>query len=72
MSENKAIELQLQVRRNAQEYQNSVKDLYSWEKEIKSKEEALKNAPAPTINTDVSNAFFVIVKTPKQYLIYMI
>lgn len=39
----------MQVRRNASEYQNSVKDLYSWEKEIKSKEEALKHAPAPKI-----------------------
>lgn len=72
MSEKKAIELQLQVRRNAQEYQSSVKDLYSWEKEIKSKEEALKNAPAPTINTDVSNAFFALIKTREKYNIYMI
>lgn len=72
MSEKKAIELQLQVRRNAQEYQSSVKDLYSWEKEIKSKEEALKNAPAPTINTDVSNAFFALVKTREKYHICMI
>lgn len=72
MSEQKAIELQLQVRRNAQDYQNSVKDLYSWEKEIKSKEEALKNAPAPTINTDVSNAYLKLVKTCKKYSIYMI
>lgn len=72
MSEKKAIELQLQVRRNAQEYQSSVKDLYSWEKEIKSKEEALKNAPAPTINTDVSNAFFALVKTREKYNISMI
>lgn len=55
-SEKKAIELQYQVRQNAKEYQNSVKDLFSWEKEIKSKEKALKNAPAPAINNDVSNA----------------
>ncbi|KAM8714338.1 hypothetical protein ACLKA7_014465 [Drosophila subpalustris] len=39
----------MQVRQNAREYQNSIKDLYSWEKEIKSKEEALKHAPAPKI-----------------------
>ncbi|KAH8394628.1 hypothetical protein KR222_000305, partial [Zaprionus bogoriensis] len=54
MSEKKAMELQLQVRQNAHEYQNSVKDLYSWEKEIKLKEEALKHAPAPTINTNTA------------------
>lgn len=55
-SEKKAMELQYQVRQNAKEYQNSMKDLFSWEKEIKSKEKALQNAPAPTINKDVSNA----------------
>ncbi|XP_017836198.1 RNA polymerase II-associated protein 3 [Drosophila busckii] len=49
--EKKAFELQMQVRQNAREYQSSVKDLYSWEKEIKSKEQALKNAPAPAPNT---------------------
>ncbi|XP_062131655.1 RNA polymerase II-associated protein 3 [Drosophila sulfurigaster albostrigata] len=48
--EKNAIELQLQVRRNATEYQNSVKDLYSWEKDIKNREEAMKNAPAPTVD----------------------
>ncbi|KAH8371062.1 hypothetical protein KR093_006028 [Drosophila rubida] len=50
-SEKKAIELQMQVRRNATEYQNSVKDLYSWEKDIKTREEAMKNAPAPTVDS---------------------
>ncbi|TDG50226.1 hypothetical protein AWZ03_003442 [Drosophila navojoa] len=48
-SEKKAMDLQFQVRQNAREYQNSVKDLYSWEKEIKSKELAMQNAPAPKI-----------------------
>ncbi|EDW02287.1 GH19976 [Drosophila grimshawi] len=47
--EKKAMELQLQVRQNACEYQSSVSDLYSWEKEIKSKERAMQNAPAPTV-----------------------
>lgn len=54
-SEKKAMDLQFQVRQNAREYQNSVKDLYSWEKEIKSKELAMQNAPAPKIKTNVSN-----------------
>lgn len=57
-SEKKAMELQFQVRQNAREYQNSVKDLYSWEKEIKSKELAMQNAPAPKIQTNVSNHNF--------------
>ncbi|XP_030080903.1 RNA polymerase II-associated protein 3 [Drosophila hydei] len=51
-SEKKAMELQFQVRQNAREYQSSVKDLYSWEKEIKSKELAMLNAPAPKIQTN--------------------
>ncbi|XP_017865936.1 PREDICTED: RNA polymerase II-associated protein 3 [Drosophila arizonae] len=51
-SEKKAMDLQFQVRQNAREYQNSVKDLYSWEKEIKSKELAMQNAPAPKIKTN--------------------
>ncbi|XP_016953658.1 RNA polymerase II-associated protein 3 [Drosophila biarmipes] len=41
----KAFELQRQVRQNAREYENSVKDLYSWEQDIKNKEKELQNAP---------------------------
>ncbi|XP_030558399.1 RNA polymerase II-associated protein 3 [Drosophila novamexicana] len=50
-SEKKAMELQFQVRQNARDYQSSVQDLFSWEKEIKSKEQAMQNAPAPTVQT---------------------
>lgn len=46
----KAFELQRQVRRNATDYANSVKDLYSWEQDIKKKEKELKNAPAAAAN----------------------
>ncbi|KAH8234104.1 hypothetical protein KR038_001759 [Drosophila bunnanda] len=42
----KAFELQRQVRQNAREYESSVKDLYSWEQDIKKKEEELKKSPA--------------------------
>ncbi|XP_017045278.2 RNA polymerase II-associated protein 3 isoform X2 [Drosophila ficusphila] len=49
----KAFELQRQVRQNAREYQNSVKELYSWEQDIKSKEKELKNAPASAANKDI-------------------
>ena len=41
----KAAELQREVRENADDYQNYLKDLYEWEKEIKVKDEMLKNAP---------------------------
>jgi len=41
----KAFELQRQVRQNAKEYENSVKDLYSWEQDIKNKEKELQKAP---------------------------
>ncbi|XP_054844720.1 RNA polymerase II-associated protein 3 [Eublepharis macularius] len=40
-SPNKAIELQLQVRQNAEELQDFVKDLESWEKDIKEKDSDL-------------------------------
>lgn len=52
----KAFELQRQVRRNATDYANSVKDLYSWEQDIKKKEKELKNAPATAANI-VSSKF---------------
>ncbi|XP_017016841.1 RNA polymerase II-associated protein 3 [Drosophila kikkawai] len=45
----KAFELQRQVRQNAREYESSVKDLYSWEQDIKKKEEELKKSPATVI-----------------------
>lgn len=37
-SPNKAIELQLQIRQNAEELQDFVKDLESWEKDVKEKD----------------------------------
>ncbi|KAH8333231.1 hypothetical protein KR074_000448 [Drosophila pseudoananassae] len=49
----KALELQRQVRRNATDYANSVKDLYSWERDIKNKEKELKNAPAAAANINL-------------------
>ncbi|KAH8253418.1 hypothetical protein KR032_005471 [Drosophila birchii] len=45
----KAFELQRQVRRNARDYESSVKDLYSWEQDIKKKEEELKKSPATAL-----------------------
>ncbi|XP_016974782.1 RNA polymerase II-associated protein 3 [Drosophila rhopaloa] len=49
----KAFELQRQVRQNAKEYENSVKDLYSWERDIKSKEKELQKAPASAANKNL-------------------
>lgn len=40
-SQNKAIELQLQMRQNAEELQDFMRDLGSWEKDIKKKDEEL-------------------------------
>ena len=40
----KAAEMQREVRENAEDYQNYLKDLYSWESEIKVKDELLKKA----------------------------
>ncbi|XP_046444270.1 RNA polymerase II-associated protein 3-like isoform X1 [Daphnia pulex] len=46
----KAAEMQREVRENAEDYQNYLKDLYQWENEIKVKDELLKNAPkSPSI-----------------------
>uniref|UniRef100_A0A0B8RWG4 RNA polymerase II-associated protein 3 n=1 Tax=Philothamnus irregularis TaxID=1899461 RepID=A0A0B8RWG4_9SAUR len=42
-SPNKAIELQLQIRQNAEELQDFVKDLESWEKDIKEKDHDLRH-----------------------------
>lgn len=39
---NKAIELQLQMRQNAEEMQSFMKDLEGWETEIKKKDEELR------------------------------
>ncbi|KAH8348445.1 hypothetical protein KR084_007469 [Drosophila pseudotakahashii] len=50
----KAFELQRQVRQNAREYENSMKDLYSWEQDIKNKEKELQSAPkASAANKDL-------------------
>ncbi|XP_030386979.1 RNA polymerase II-associated protein 3 isoform X2 [Scaptodrosophila lebanonensis] len=49
-SAHKALELQRQVRQNAEEYRKHVTDLNRWQKEIKNKEQALKDGPAPTCN----------------------
>uniref|UniRef100_A0A8C7ILF3 RNA polymerase II-associated protein 3 n=1 Tax=Oncorhynchus kisutch TaxID=8019 RepID=A0A8C7ILF3_ONCKI len=43
MSENKAIELQLQMRQNAEDLHNFMKDLDSWETDIKKKDEQLRS-----------------------------
>ncbi|KAH8284985.1 hypothetical protein KR054_003499 [Drosophila jambulina] len=45
----KAFELQRQVRQNARVYESTVKDLYSWEQDIKKKEEELKKSPATVV-----------------------
>lgn len=45
----KAFELQRQARQNAREYESSVKDLYSWERDIKNKEQELKKSPAAVV-----------------------
>ncbi|XP_015687562.1 RNA polymerase II-associated protein 3 [Protobothrops mucrosquamatus] len=42
-SPNKAVELQLQIRQNAEELQDFVKDLESWEKDIKEKDHDLRH-----------------------------
>ncbi|XP_029617169.1 RNA polymerase II-associated protein 3 isoform X2 [Salmo trutta] len=43
MSENKAIELQLQMRQNAEDLHSFMKDLDSWETDIKKKDEQLRS-----------------------------
>jgi hypothetical protein len=40
----KAAEMQREVRENAEDYQNYLKDLYLWESDIKLKDEMLKKA----------------------------
>ncbi|XP_039484036.1 RNA polymerase II-associated protein 3 [Drosophila santomea] len=52
-AQEKAFELQRQVRQNAREYESSVKDLYSWEQDIKNKEKELQKAPHSAANKDV-------------------
>uniref|UniRef100_A0A2D4L633 RNA polymerase II-associated protein 3 n=1 Tax=Micrurus spixii TaxID=129469 RepID=A0A2D4L633_9SAUR len=47
-SPNKAIELQLQIRQNAEELQDFVKDLESWEKDIKEKDHNLRHQSGTT------------------------
>lgn len=41
-SPNKAVELQMQIRQNAEELQDFVKDLENWEKDIKETDYNLK------------------------------
>jgi len=60
-AQEKAFELQRQVRQNAREYENSVKDLYSWEQDIKNKEKELQKSPLSAANK-VSFKFFGINK----------
>lgn len=57
----KAAELQREVRENAEEYQNYLKDLYSWESDIKSKDEALKNSPKPPIEVNLESLLWCSV-----------
>nr|NP_524664.1 spaghetti [Drosophila melanogaster]AAF47175.1 spaghetti [Drosophila melanogaster]AHB12554.1 FI17138p1 [Drosophila melanogaster]CAB64598.2 spaghetti [Drosophila melanogaster] len=52
-AQEKAFELQRQVRQNAREYENSVKDLYSWEQDIKNKEKELQKSPLSAANKDL-------------------
>lgn len=49
----KAAELQREVKENAEDYQNYLKDLYGWENEIKAKDEILKNAPKTPVDDQV-------------------
>ena len=37
----KSMQIQAQVRHNAEQFKNTMNDLYSWEKEIKDKEKKL-------------------------------
>ncbi|EDW85658.1 uncharacterized protein Dwil_GK23037 [Drosophila willistoni] len=61
----KTMELQRQVRHNATEYQNAVKNLYSWEKDIKSKEQTIKNAANATAKNNVPVRSYVEKKEEK-------
>jgi len=47
MSEDKMLELQMQVRRNQQDMLDYVRELDGWEEEMKRKEEQLKQQPIP-------------------------
>ncbi|XP_064417649.1 RNA polymerase II-associated protein 3 isoform X2 [Latimeria chalumnae] len=51
-SPNKALELQLQVRQNAEELQDFMRELESWEANIKQKDEELKKQREAVIETD--------------------
>nr|XP_014343336.1 PREDICTED: RNA polymerase II-associated protein 3 [Latimeria chalumnae] len=52
-SPNKALELQLQVRQNAEELQDFMRELESWEANIKQKDEELKKQREAVIETDL-------------------
>lgn len=53
----KAAELQREVKENAEDYQNYLKDLYGWEKEMKLKDEMLKKSPKPSLDDKVPSIF---------------
>lgn len=42
MSGNKAVELQIQMKQNAEDLQNFMKELNNWEEEIKKKDQQLR------------------------------
>lgn len=42
MSGNKAVELQIQMRQNAEDLQNFMKELNNWEEEVKKKDQQLR------------------------------
>ncbi len=49
---NKAVELQIQMRHNAEDLQSFTKELNNWEEEIKKKDQQLRtgNASEPPVN----------------------
>lgn len=59
MSGNKAVELQIQMRQNAEDLQNFMKELNNWEEEIKKKDQQLHtgNVNEPPVNLRDSEHF---------------
>ncbi|XP_010885380.2 RNA polymerase II-associated protein 3 [Esox lucius] len=71
MSGNKAIELQLQMRQNAEDLHNFMKDLDSWETDIKKKDEELRNgivSKSPKILPPVRNKDYKKKREKKKAL----
>ena len=62
----KAAELQREVRENAEDYQNYLKDLYGWEKEIKVKDEMLKKGSNSSI---IKNE--VSIRNPNLFIFFL-